>query len=602
VMQMAMLSNYYKFRKPDSALYYGNEGTSLAAKINFPKGQVVNMGFMVAAQNSLGNYTNALKINLQALNIADRNNLLNNKAILLLTMGNTYSLSKNYDQSLKVLKESLFYFDSLRAERMTIVTKTYIGEVYLMKYQLDSALYFTQSAYENAVSIDDNYVLYHVLPVLAQIHQKLGNTGFALSYFRHSLQVAHTGYLFLNPNLSIAKLFEEINQLDSSIFYAEKSLAIAQESGFFSSISDAGIFLAEIYEKRDLKKAVQFHTLAIAYRDSLDNLRNVTALQSFIDFDKMEREYQLETTKTEFQNQLRMNAFMGITFTLVVIAVLLLRNVKMKQRAKVKIEMAYDQLKSTQSQLIQSEKMASLGDLTAGIAHEIQNPLNFVNNFSDVSQDLIDEMQEELNLGNPDVARDISEDVKENLGKIHHHGERASSIVKGMLQHSRSSNGQKEPTDINALADEYLRLAYHGLRAKDKSFNADFKTDFDETLPKINVIPQDIGRVLLNLINNAFYACTERSRSASSEYQPMVIVLTKMHSNSIEICVKDNGEGIPADIKDKIFQPFFTTKPTGSGTGLGLSLSYDIVKAHGGELKVDTNKGTTFIIQLLITE
>ena len=259
-------------------------------------------------------------------------------------------------------------------------------------------------------------------------------------------------------------------------------------------------------------------------------------------------------------------------------------------------------LKSTQSQLIQSEKMASLGELTAGIAHEIQNPLNFVNNFSEVSKDLIDEMQEELGLGNPDVAREISEDVKQNLDKIHHHGQRASSIVKGMLEHSRTSDGKKEHTDINALADEYLRLAYHGLRAKDNSFNADFKTEFDESLPKINVIPQDIGRVLLNLINNAFYAVKEVEN-------PVVTVTTKATpllggdgggSQSIQISVKDNGPGIPDEIKDKIFQPFFTTKPTGSGTGLGLSLSYDIVNSHGGELKVesDENKGCEFVITL----
>jgi signal transduction histidine kinase len=244
--------------------------------------------------------------------------------------------------------------------------------------------------------------------------------------------------------------------------------------------------------------------------------------------------------------------------------------------------------------------MASLGELTAGIAHEIQNPLNFVNNFSEVSNELIDEMKEEFQKGNNKDGFEIADDIKQNLEKINHHGKRADAIVKGMLQHSRSSSGQKEPTDLNALADEYLRLSYHGLRAKDKSFNADFKLEADKTLPKIEVVPQDIGRVLLNLINNAFYAVSEKAKQNHDDYKPSVIVSTKNQGNKVEICVKDNGAGIPDSVNEKIFQPFFTTKPTGQGTGLGLSLSYDIIKAHGGELKVETkeSEGTVFIIAL----
>jgi signal transduction histidine kinase len=264
------------------------------------------------------------------------------------------------------------------------------------------------------------------------------------------------------------------------------------------------------------------------------------------------------------------------------------------------IEKAYTELKATQSQLIQSEKMASLGELTAGIAHEIQNPLNFVNNFSEVNQELLEEMKEEIEKRNLDEVKLLVKDVIDNEQKINHHGKRADAIVKGMLQHSRSSNGVKEPTDINALADEYLRLSYHGLRAKDKSFNAVFKLQADEDLPKVDVVPQDIGRVLLNLINNAFYAVSEKTKAGIKGYNPEVIVLTTRLRDTIEIRVKDNGSGIPDSVKEKIFQPFFTTKPTGQGTGLGLSLSYDIVKAHGGELKVESTvgEGSEFIIEL----
>ena len=244
--------------------------------------------------------------------------------------------------------------------------------------------------------------------------------------------------------------------------------------------------------------------------------------------------------------------------------------------------------------------MASLGELTAGIAHEIQNPLNFVNNFSEVSTELVDELNIEIDKGNTEDVKQIALDLKQNLEKINHHGKRAGDIVKGMLQHSRSSSGVKEPTDINALADEYLRLAYHGLRAKDKSFNATLKTDFDESVGNINIVPQDIGRVILNLIMNAFYAVDEKKKQQPEGYDPTVSVSTKKNSDTIEVKVKDNGIGIPQKVLDKIFQPFFTTKPTGQGTGLGLSLSYDIVKAHGGELIVGTKEGegTEFILSL----
>jgi two-component system, NtrC family, sensor kinase len=267
------------------------------------------------------------------------------------------------------------------------------------------------------------------------------------------------------------------------------------------------------------------------------------------------------------------------------------------------LQASLDELKAAQTQLIQSEKMASLGELTAGIAHEIQNPLNFVNNFSEVSRELLDEMKTEMDLGNTANAKEIADDVMQNLQKILHHGKRADGIVKGMLQHSRSSSGQKEITDINILADEYLRLAYHGLRAKDKSFNAKFETNFDASIEKLNIVPQDIGRVILNLINNAFYAVSQKRTAfdiAGKSFEPTVMLKTKRVDNHISISVKDNGNGIPQTALDKIFQPFFTTKPTGQGTGLGLSLSYDIVKAHAGELKVETKEGegTTFIILL----
>jgi signal transduction histidine kinase len=338
------------------------------------------------------------------------------------------------------------------------------------------------------------------------------------------------------------------------------------------------------------------------------------------DFEVSQKQIEVDLLNQQKQNQRwLLITIAGILFSTFVLLFMFYRNIKIKQKAnallqeqKKKVETTLINLKNTQSQLIQSEKMASLGELTAGIAHEIQNPLNFVNNFSELNRELIAELKEEVGKGDLEEVKAIADDIAGNEEKINHHGQRASSIVKGMLEHSRTSSGQKEPTDLNALCDEYLRLAYHGLRAKDKSFNADFKTELDPNLPKINVIPQDIGRVLLNLINNAFYAVSskasdyakassDKSSIEGNDYKPTVTVKTKKHYKLIEIRVKDNADGIPSNIINKIFQPFFTTKPTGQGTGLGLSLSYDIItKGHNGTLEVDTTEGigSEFIIQL----
>jgi signal transduction histidine kinase len=322
--------------------------------------------------------------------------------------------------------------------------------------------------------------------------------------------------------------------------------------------------------------------------------------------------HQLEKEKIQTAANTKTYAMLTGLIVVLFIAFILYRNNTQKQKANKVLQATLSDLKSTQAQLIQSEKMASLGELTAGIAHEIQNPLNFVNNFSEVNNELIDELEGERSKVKPErneeLENEILSDLKQNLKKINHHGKRADAIVKSMLQHSRAGTEQKEPTDINVLCDEYLRLSYHGLRAKNKSFNADFKTDFDESIGKINVVPQNIGRVLLNLFNNAFYATNQKQKDltgfsnlSGQHYVPTVTVVTKKINNKIEITISDNGNGIPSLIKDKIFQPFFTTKPTGQGTGLGLSLAYDIItKEHNGTIKVESKEGegSTFIIQL----
>jgi len=356
-------------------------------------------------------------------------------------------------------------------------------------------------------------------------------------------------------------------------------------------------------EKGSIDSAFKYQEITLSLKDSLFNQEKIRSgqNQSFNEFQRQETiKAAIETAKIKYQNRLKIYALLSGLGLFLIIGVLLYRNNRQKNKANKLLGKTLSDLRSTQSQLVQSEKMASLGELTAGIAHEIQNPLNFVNNFSEINKELVDELKMELATGNVQLAHEIADNIKENESKINHHGKRADAIVKGMLQHSRSSSGIKEPTDINALADEYLRLAYHGLRAKDKSFNADIKTDFESTIGKINVVPQEIGRVVLNLINNAFYAVDEKKKQNRGGYDPIVSVSTKKNNGKVRISVKDNGDGIPQKVLDKIFQPFFTTKPTGQGTGLGLSLSYDIVKAHGGELKVETKEGegSEFIIFL----
>jgi hypothetical protein len=411
-----------------------------------------------------------------------------------------------------------------------------------------------------------------------------------------------------NVSYHIAQIYQSLNR-DSCIRYAEMSLTYAQEAKFYKSIIDPGMLLSEIYTGKEDSKAVQYYKITLAAKDSLFSSANIYALENITDFDEKERQYEIETAQTAYKNQIRQYGLLAGLGVILLIAFILYRNNRQKQKANSVLENTLTTLKSTQAQLIQSEKLASLGELTAGIAHEIQNPLNFVNNFAEVSAEMLVEMDAELDKGDLTEAKAISADLQQNLNKINHHGQRASSIVKGMLEHSRASTGVKEPTDLNALADEFLRLAYHGLRAKDNSFNATMETHFDPDLPKIEVIPQDIGRVLLNLINNAFYAVAERSRSTVNEkakhgiegYAPTVTVSTRKLADAIEICVKDNGNGIPDAIKDKIFQPFFTTKPTGQGTGLGLSLAYDIVtKGHGGSLELTSSErvGSEFIITI----
>jgi signal transduction histidine kinase len=485
-----------------------------------------------------------------------------------------------------------------------------IGNAYDLLKMPDSALFYQKQALGSYSGMTHGPLKSLILLRLGNAYFSLDRKDSALVYYYKALQSVHT----INDRVNngrierkIAELYASDSRYDSSLYYARRSFAHVTQSGQRLEILETSKLMFSLFRlQNNIDSAFFYQNYAQVMTDSLYGPQKFKQLQLLM-MDEQQRQQVALQEKEGSTNRIKFAAlFSALGFSLL-FAFILIRNNSNKQKAnnllkeqKEKIEETLSVLKATQSQLIQSEKMASLGELTAGIAHEIQNPLNFVNNFSEVNSELMEEIVQEAVKGNLEEVKTIARDVKENEEKINFHGKRASDIVKGMLQHSRGSSGKKELTDINNLCDEYLRLSYHGYRAKDKSFSAKYATDFDTSLPKLSVVPQDIGRVVLNLINNAFYAVSEKTKLQAAGYEPQVVVTTKENGDKILISVKDNGNGIPQNIVDKIFQPFFTTKPTGQGTGLGLSLSYDIVKAHGGELKVETKEGegSTFIIEL----
>ncbi len=617
VSLLVRLAEIYNRANPALTLRYAQEGLTSAQKLNYKKGEAQCLGLVVGAFIMLGRYPEALAILLQAKKINEAIDNLVGLSDNLRLIGNIYSSQNDYTDAMQYLFEANEVAKRLNKVRnQRALALMAIGNAYFRFNQLDSALIYLQQAYDIASANNLNHYLDNILTSSARVQDARGEDARAMMNFRNSIphSIPDSDHQNLNQAyLGIAKLFQKRGLKDSSIFYAKKALGEGQVISNVPGVLGASQFLASIYEGINEHEAFKYYKVAMSAKDSLFNAEKIKQVQN-LGFVEQQRLQSIKAEKLEYNNKVRLYALLSAVGVFLLLAIILYRNNRNKQRANAilhnkneEIQNTLTELKTTQSQLVQREKMASLGELTAGIAHEIQNPLNFVNNFSDVNKELLTELKDEADKGNIDEVKAIANDVIENEQKISHHGKRADAIVKGMLQHSRASTGKKEPTDINVLADEYLRLSYHGLRAKDKDFNANFKTSFDESIGKIEVVPQDIGRVLLNLFNNAYYAVHEKQKACQAEpveanppYEPMVSVCTKRSGDKVEISVSDNGTGIPQKVVDKIFQPFFTTKPTGQGTGLGLSLSYDIIKAHGGELKVETKEGegTIFTINI----
>jgi signal transduction histidine kinase len=643
VMQFALSSIYGLFQEwynIDSALYYNSEALRTLQrikanpalqqwiKLRYSEGFVFNQEVMATLQQTLGNYPKALEIRLENLKLAEQSrdtagivNVLSGIASLYFYMRD-YSNLLSYGRKMITISQGK---DSTPTLPEGIMSGSYnVARGFFYLKQTDSALYFAEQAYELAEESKNYYLLSLSGLLLGDIHLSMEETIAALRYYHPVLELSTSIYAldaYILTMQGLARAHAQLGNTDVALYYGRNSLDMINQNQIVlksygynpnSLIADFAPFMASMHKQTGHSDSAYYYlNLSVALKDSLFTVDKISQFQNLTYNESLRKDQEQAAfiaAKEAFFSRLRTQGMIAGIVVLFVAAFYLFRNNLQKQKAnrllhqqKKAIEQTLKELKDTQNQLVQSEKMASLGELTAGIAHEIQNPLNFVNNFSEVNKELIGEIRQEIAKGNMDEILALTKDLEDNEDKINYHGKRADAIVKSMLQHSRNSSGQKEPSDINALSDEYLRLAFHGLRAKDKSFNVMLHTEFDPNVGMVKIVPQELGRVLLNLFNNAFYAVTDKKKTADAGYHPEVSLITKKINGKIHITVKDNGSGIPESLKQKVFQPFFTTKPTGQGTGLGLSLAYDIItKGHGGEMVMDSKEGegTTFILIL----
>ncbi|MEP6846211.1 MAG: tetratricopeptide repeat protein [Panacibacter sp.] len=561
-------------------------------------------------------FAQALQYQQKSLKIAESKNDEEMQARTLLNIGITYTTMGDTLRSEQNLLKAVELAKKKHIKIVELYAYSNLASLYETKNELQKSYAYAIKSAELGGEMGDQGIQSTGLSKAASslAGQKKFDEAEKLS--RRAVAIADSSNQPLNIYQSyniLGYIFKQQGRYNEAVPYYEKAFMALKDADIYDNqIGHSYLDLSECYEKTgNYSKALQTFKMASRITDSVTskaNVRKATELTMNYDFAKKQQAVAAEQAQKDtvaFAKQIALMVGLGLTLLIALVAFAGYRNKQkanaLLQKQKEEINSALTKLKSAQAQLIQAEKMASLGELTAGIAHEIQNPLNFVNNFSEVNAELIDEMEEEIDKGNTSDIKSLAANIKQNLEKITHHGKRADAIVKNMLLHSRSSTGAKESVDINSLVDEYLRLSYHGIRAKDKTFNAVMETTYDKNVGKINVIHQDIGRVILNLINNAFYAVAEKSKLLGKDYAPTVSVSTKKIANQVEIQIRDNGMGIQQRIMDKVFQPFFTTKPTGEGTGLGLSLSYDIItKGHNGEMKVETKEGefATFIILL----
>ncbi|HTK19542.1 MAG TPA: ATP-binding protein [Mucilaginibacter sp.] len=604
IIMTSQLSQLYVYSKPDSALLLAQQGLQMAKSAQFPKGEVYCLIDISGVFSITGNYPRALSTSLEALKTSEKINDLTLIERSFHDIGFAYNNVRDYKQALNYTLKAKAVAEANHMTKSLAVDLLNVGDIYGNLNMPDLALKYTQQSYRTSAKLGDIDLIGSAWNNMGNIYSNMHQLDTAMLCYRKSI-------LFLRRSadddgicestLGIARIFKQLGLKDSSLYYARQSIASGWHGGFTPRVLNASQFLTGYFKQLgQLDSAYHYLEISVTAKDSLFSQEKAREIQN-LSFTERQRQIDIREKEAAYIARIRFYLLMAVIVFLLVIAIVFWRNNKQNKKAKTQIQLTLNELKTTQNQLVQSAKMASLGELTAGIAHEIQNPLNFVNNFSEVNEEMIGELEKELLAGNVEEALAITADLKQNENKIRHHGKRADFIVKGMLEHSRSSTGERQLTNINVLADEFLKLAYHGFRAKDKDFNSELVTDFDISLPRLNIVQQDIGRVLINIFNNAFYAVNQKTKTAGADYKPLVSVTTSSENGNVIIKIKDFGNGIPNSIKDKIMQPFFTTKPTGDGTGLGLSLSYDIVvKGHGGSIIVDTKEGefTEFMVTL----
>ena len=615
------LADFYAFLQFDSCIYYSSKTIELSTQLNFLYGMYLGYISAFHGMNCQGNFPKALEAALNLQRISDQLKKDSPWVVPYASYfpGVLYRAMEDWPNAIDKFKESIELQKKIGSIADAYASFAQLAYIMARQGKIDSALYFAQMGYDLGTKTT-RYQQFVMLSTtaLGSIHVTLNHLDTAELLFRHAIDQSRqfdNAYFEAQNYNSLATLFAKTNARDSSIRYAHKALQLCLAHHYTEFTQTASRILAAAYDKENkADSSLKYTRIMLAAKDSLFSQAKVRQFQQAA-FNDSQRLEQLKVEKERYQSRLEIFGLSTAMLLFLLLAYIMFRSARQRKRAAARIEKAYEELKATQAQLIHSEKMASLGELTAGIAHEIQNPLNFVNNFSEVNSELIQELNSDL--GNEHLSttgrkaiEKLLEDLATNSAKILHHGKRADGIVKSMMQHATAQAGQKEPTDINILASEWLQLCFHGMRSKEKDFRCEVKTDFDPTLSKCNIDPQNIGRVLMNLYNNAFYAVNQRQHAKKPEdngsYKPEVQVRTKKiqmssGSSSVEILVNDNGIGIPRQNIDKIFQPFFTTKPTGQGTGLGLSLSYDIItKEHGGTLGVQSQEGVgaEFIIQL----
>jgi len=626
--ELELLKNlsFNELRNLSQGLAYAEELISLAQASGNDK--YLRTGYFLKGnkKRSLGKLDEALQAYFKSAEIARHSKNLRAEGESYGAIADIYSVGNNHNNAITYYNKAI---DILRQTRDSVSLASYLlnaGDEFRRVKQYKAALSYITEARPIFDKFNHLSGQGYSLGNMGMVYAEMGRNYLAEKYINDGIRILEKTqdyHPICEYLISTADIYQNRGDIKSALNYALRSLRLAEQYKLKEQIGQASLKLSELYEKEgNTNESYKYYKGYIAYRDSINDIKTVQQMADLrTDYEVSKKQAEVNMLNRQKRNEQYLTIALGAILLLtILIIVTLIRNNRHKQKAykilklqkeeidkqKAKVEAALDELKITQKQLVHTAKMASLGELTAGIAHEIQNPLNFVNNFAEVTSELLGELREEVvsNLTASDkaAADEIINNLAENLKKISDHGKRADSIVKGMLQHSRSNSGKKELTDINALADEYLRLSYHGLKAKDKEFSANFNSDFDPSIGMLEILPQDIGRVLLNLYNNAFYAVNEKKKLSSGTYDPLVSVKTKRVNHAVELSIRDNGPGIPEKFLEKIFQPFFTTKPTGQGTGLGLSLSYDIIKAHGGEIKVLTkeNEFTEFIIQLPI--